>query len=95
MLQFCFLKKKKIKKFQLLTLDFISNLSLNKLKLSYKVYGKELLEVYSPLIRNHKNWYINDYFIFSRKLDLNMEKNHYYDGFSGSVRKIKDTFIIS
>lgn len=81
--------RKKIKYFQYYALDFIPNYVISKFVKSMEVYeGSEFLGVYSPLIRNHSKWNIQEFSNLDRKEKLDLSK-HYYAGFRGAIRELK------
>ncbi len=81
--------RKEIKYFQYYALDFIPNYVLSKIDKTRKVYKKsEFLSVFSPLIRNHTKWNMQDFFSLDRKENLDLS-NHYYAGFRGAIRSVK------
>jgi Icc-related predicted phosphoesterase len=73
---------------QLRSLDFVSYHSINKLNNVLKYYTpKELLGVYSPLIRNHKKWK----YVHFLNLDRSIKTIDYFNrGYLGSMNKFND-----
>ena len=73
---------------QLRSLDFVSYHSINKLNNVLKYYTpKELLGVYSPLIRNHKKWK----YVHFLNLDRSIKNKDYFNrGYLGSMNKFND-----
>lgn len=77
------------KGFQLRALDFVSHFSADKWKLVNQVYNSnELIGVYSPFYRNHKNWNSEKYFDLDRKKNFNKDYVYFYDGFYGIKRNV-------
>ena len=79
------------KGFQLRALDFASNLSATKWQLTKNNYNfNEIAGVYSPLVRNHKNWHTESYFDLENEQDFSQQTALFYDGYYGARKTISD-----
>jgi len=82
---------KAVKGHQLRALYFVSNYSKNKLQKIYSIYNNtEILDVYSPLFRNHSKWNKKKYSDLKRRTLFKKNEAYYYQGYLGFLDVIRE-----
>ncbi|MDC7996794.1 hypothetical protein [Gilvibacter sediminis] len=80
------------KGFQLRAFDFASNTSWLKFRRCWDIYNlNELSGVYSPFLRNHKDWYKQDYIDLDRRLEIDPYLNFFDRGYMGAYKTLNDS----
>lgn len=80
------------KGFQLRAFDFASNNSWLKFRRSWNIYNlNELSGAYSPLVRNHKDWYRQDFIDLDRRLEIDPYLNFFDRGYMGVYKTLNDS----
>jgi len=86
--------EKNFKAFQLDGLDFVSNLSINKLSRIPSIYNpNEYLGTLFPLIRNHNKWKTLSFFNLNRRDTIIKKWSFIYGGFVGA-EKLLDSELV-
>lgn len=85
-------KEENIKGLQLAPLDFVSNLSFNKINTINNTYGKnEVLSAMFPLVRNHANWNEYNLFNINKRKEVDTIKYFYFGGHYGLIKTIDES----